>query len=215
MAKVVFSALISDIRGRLGGNVYSFCRGVHYLKAYNPSPSNPNTEAQQLIRAAFSYYSGLWPNLPPTIREMWERYGSRHEPPLCGRSRYLKTNLVLFASKNAELTYQEHPPFTASTPRSINGFTATPVDSVTNRLAWSAPLTAVDFVQSFQSLDKNYIPGYIKYWSHLQTVRGEVGEIIHTHSYPVGVHVYYRLRTVDSFGRISPNTHIVTVTVPS
>jgi hypothetical protein len=215
MARVVFSALISDMRGRLNGNVFSFCRGVHYLKAYNPNPVQPDSELQQAYKAALSYYSGLWSGIEPTIKQMWVRYGSRIKSGGRGFNSFLNTNMKLFSTKHADLTFKEHPPLSVYTPRSINGFSVTSVDSVTNRLSWSAPLTEIDYVQAYQSLDKNYIPGYNKYWSHIQTVRGDVGEIIHSHNYPVGVHVYYKMRTIESFGRVSPKTHVITTTVPS
>ena len=41
MAQIEFTALVNDIRGRCGDIIYSFSRGVHYIKRHQPAPAYP------------------------------------------------------------------------------------------------------------------------------------------------------------------------------
>jgi hypothetical protein len=215
VARIVMSSLVSDIRGLLGNYVYSFQRGVHYIKLHNPNPNYPNSEPQQYFKGCFSDLGTIWHNLPSVNKEMWQRFGSLQKKPISAYAAFIRMNMILLCSRHVDLVYSPFPPLTPSRPLFVYGIAASSVDSVSNIITWSRPLTNSDYVQVAQRLDDNALPGYSMYWSMVQTVRSDVGEIIHNHNYPIGTKVHYRARSLDTWGRTAPNTHVLTVVVPS
>lgn len=214
MAKVTFSAIVTDIRGRLGSNVFSFNRGTHYLKAHNPNPYNPNTSSQQTVRASFQYYTGLWRDLSPTYKQMWRQYASNLPGHLIGHNVYLKHNLRLCAASHPELVAVSHPPLTPSTPIMPNDISVATTGPTSNLITWQQPSDTRNYVQLFYSLDWNYTASYNKYWALIQTVRSDVGSITHNHTYPSETLMFYKLRSICKTGSISPYTSQLSIETP-
>ena len=57
MAKIKTSALVADIKGTVGGNVFASNKGGNYVRRYK-KPINTNTIAQQEVRSIFGANSG-------------------------------------------------------------------------------------------------------------------------------------------------------------
>lgn len=70
MAKVKFSALISDMRNKLNGSVFSKNRGGSYLRN-KVTPVNPQTSFQTAVRAALTAASQSWRTLLQAERDAW------------------------------------------------------------------------------------------------------------------------------------------------
>jgi hypothetical protein len=70
MAKIKTSALIADIKGTVGGNVFASNKGGNYVRR-GKKPTNANTEKQQAVRNAFGTQSGLWRTLTDSQRRSW------------------------------------------------------------------------------------------------------------------------------------------------
>lgn len=70
MAKVKFSALISDMRNKLNGSVFAKNRGGNYLRT-KVTPVNPQSVAQTAARALLSSYSQGWKGLTQDQRNAW------------------------------------------------------------------------------------------------------------------------------------------------
>lgn len=62
MAKIKFGMMMTDARGKLGGQVFSKNRGGSYIRT-KVTPSNPQTVSQQLVRSALGTISQLWNSL--------------------------------------------------------------------------------------------------------------------------------------------------------
>jgi len=71
MAKIKYSALVSDMRGKLNGSVMSKNRSGSYVRN-KVTPSNPQTSAQMLIRGIFSEITKGWSQLSEVERQSWE-----------------------------------------------------------------------------------------------------------------------------------------------
>lgn len=71
MAKVVFSDLIVEMRGKTGGAVYSKNRGGAYRKR-RTVPSNPQTAAQIAVRSKISTLSQAWKTLTGEQQAAWQ-----------------------------------------------------------------------------------------------------------------------------------------------
>lgn len=70
MAKVKFSALISEMRNKLNGSVFSRNRGGAYLRN-KVTPLNPQSIAQVAVRARFTQFSQAWRGLTDAQRDAW------------------------------------------------------------------------------------------------------------------------------------------------
>lgn len=70
MAKVKFSALVSDMRNKLNGSVFSKNRAGSYLRN-KVTPVNPQTSFQTAVRAALTAASQSWKTLLQSERDAW------------------------------------------------------------------------------------------------------------------------------------------------
>lgn len=70
MAKVKFSALISEMRNKLNGSVFARNRGGAYLRN-KVTPVNPQTAAQVLARARLTQFAQSWRSLTQAQRDAW------------------------------------------------------------------------------------------------------------------------------------------------
>ena len=70
MAKIKFSALVSDIRNSLNGSTFARNRGGNYFRN-KTSPVNRQTPAQMALRNAFGSISQAWQGLSDAQRQTW------------------------------------------------------------------------------------------------------------------------------------------------
>ncbi len=70
MAKIKLSAIVSEMRGKLNGSVFSRNRGGAYLRT-KVTPLNPQTLAQTLVRSSFTAVSQAWKALTQAQRDSW------------------------------------------------------------------------------------------------------------------------------------------------
>lgn len=70
MAKIKTSALVADIKGTVGGNVFAANKGGNYVRRYK-KPTNANTAKQQAVRELFGTMAGLWRGLTDIQRTSW------------------------------------------------------------------------------------------------------------------------------------------------
>lgn len=70
MAKIKFGMMMTDARGKLGGQVFSKNRGGAYVRT-KVTPSNPQTADQVAQRALLSSASQAWRGLTEAQRESW------------------------------------------------------------------------------------------------------------------------------------------------
>lgn len=70
MAKVKFSALISEMRNKLNGSVFARNRGGAYLRT-KVTPVNPKSIAQVRARNLLTQFSQAWRGLTQAQRDAW------------------------------------------------------------------------------------------------------------------------------------------------
>jgi len=70
MARIKYSALVSDIRGIVGGNVFSRNKGGGYVRTF-VKPNNPQTPLQQIQRSILGSIATEWRTLSEEQRITW------------------------------------------------------------------------------------------------------------------------------------------------
>jgi hypothetical protein len=104
MAKIVTSALVADVRKKIGGNVFTKVRAGAMVRR-KVSPIQPRTNTQRNVRAGFTALAKAWsgPLMDDTKRAAWnalaanypqkDKFGASHT--LTGLQMFLKLNRVL------------------------------------------------------------------------------------------------------------------------
>ncbi len=70
MAKIKFSALVSDVRNSLNGSTFARNRGGNYFRN-KTTPINRQTDAQMVLRNAFGNIAQAWQGLTESERQTW------------------------------------------------------------------------------------------------------------------------------------------------
>ena len=70
MAKIKFGMMMTDARGKLGGQVFSKNRSGAYVRT-KVTPVNPRTAAQPLSRSILGTLSASWSGLTEVQRRSW------------------------------------------------------------------------------------------------------------------------------------------------
>lgn len=130
MAKILFGMMMTDARGKLGGQVFSKNRGGSYVRR-KVTPSNPRTLDQQANRALLGSTSRGWSSLTIAQRTAWNAavvnwpkktiFGGTKIPS--GKGLYVELNKNLAAINESTINT---PPAKADTP--VLGLTAVNVD---------------------------------------------------------------------------------------
>lgn len=211
MAKVQFSALVARMGGKVNGQTMSQWKGINVLKTTG-NPRQPRTAAQQRIRGIMNDLAGEYYSLSATLKDLWNRYASLLPKPMTGLNAYVyqNLNLVRYLGVVSKVT---NPPPTPSTPESLIGFTATNTDSVTGTLAWTTPSTVADYVVVDYAFMAGRDDGANPRWSPAGGASASALTVVHTHAFPIGTKLRYRARSMDSYGRTSPNAAVATITV--
>ena len=80
MARVQFSALVADMKGRLGGSVFQGGKGGTILRN-NAWRGGAKTHRWQLARQRLVFYANQWTALTIGQKNAWNAYGESIETP--------------------------------------------------------------------------------------------------------------------------------------
>ena len=220
MAKIYVSAIINRIIGRLGKVIYQTYKGTDYTRLSPDVWANPNTARQQLIRANLSALSKSWDSLPPSYQELWNTFASVKGCHYFGHQAFISLNCNLLNADHVDLARIDHPPLRPGTPKHIRGFCVFPMTATTTCISWAKPASSILYVtgryrlhRGFCSVNPSYglcpTVGYRPSFRFIGTVRSDVQFMVHTHNYPSITRLFYKLNTIDKFGRKSPVSHVI------
>lgn len=103
MAKVLYGIIGAELRGKLGGAVFSRNRYGAYVRN-KTSPVQPRSPAQMLIRAAFTQISQAWRDiLIPAERAAWDDYAKQTQKSDVFGNKGNLTGAVMFVRYNTGL----------------------------------------------------------------------------------------------------------------
>jgi len=111
MAKIKFGMIVTDGRGKLGGQVFSKNRSGAYIRT-KVTPTNPQTAAQTNVRQSFATLSQAWSTLTASEISAWngavkdwattDIFGDLKNPT--GKNLYLRLNQNLSLAGISGLT---------------------------------------------------------------------------------------------------------------
>ena len=136
MARILFTAMVAEARGKLNGNVFSRNKGGAVIRN-KVTPINPNTSHQSLQRAYQSDISKAWAgDLTDDQRKGWSTYGQQigaksifgNSLILSGIATYIRINRIVLNSGGARV---DDAPITQSVPSILSlGLTANHIGPV-------------------------------------------------------------------------------------
>jgi hypothetical protein len=115
MATIKLNPIITDIRNRMGSNVFSKWKGINYVRGYVP-PTDRNTEDQQVVRSTFSRLVEIWKGLGSAAKKSWGVFATGRN--LSGYNAFIAEN---FENMKADLALIISQPMEEEP---INGFSA-------------------------------------------------------------------------------------------
>jgi hypothetical protein len=129
MSKVLFGAIVTDMRNKLGGHVFSKNKGGSFMRR-KVSPLQPRTDAQRAIRSGMTSLSKAWSGvLDDPGRAAWNSFAKNNPTKdifgstvvLTGEQTYVRVNQGLLY---AGLSRIDVPPVNLTVP-GISAFLAT------------------------------------------------------------------------------------------
>jgi hypothetical protein len=136
MARIIFTAMVAEARGKLNGNVFSRNKGGAVIRN-KVTPINPNTSFQSQQRAFMSDLSKRWSNgLSDDQRQGWKSYGQvigaksifGNNLILSGIATYMRINRIVLASGGTVIDdapiSQDVPSILSATLTAVSGVSA-------------------------------------------------------------------------------------------
>jgi len=205
MAKVTYTAIVSNISGSLSGSTFKRNKSGGII-LNKPRPKQTRTTAQYDKRRLMAELSGYWHDLSTVGKGLWNEYASLTPGRKSGYNAYLQANMRLLAANDVNLTRIDAPPPNPQTPTAIVELSKYYFFPTWNRVSWTAPLSGTYFTQVYYTVPVRYTMNNKESWQLLGTTISTTGYIDHVHDYPVPMEIFYYARTIDLYGRISPRT---------
>ena len=71
MGKIILSPLVTSMRGKIGNGVFFVWKGIQCVKQVAPVITNPNSNAQQAVRALMTEARRIWLGLSGPVKNQW------------------------------------------------------------------------------------------------------------------------------------------------
>jgi hypothetical protein len=155
MAKVKFTSIVSEIRGKLRGDVFKgYKQGFSLQNKANPPFSN--SQRQSDTRALLVYLTGIFGVLSEEEKTLWQIYGSVLIPPISGRNAFTKLNLPILAAPDSGYIINLAPPAEPVVVLPPSDFIYWPNFDNTHQIFWTRP----EDLNTVCSIWSARLPGY-------------------------------------------------------
>lgn len=98
MARITFSPIVVDIRGKTKDVVFSIWKGINYIRS-RVTPSNPRSALQTAQRDALKHTLTMWQSIKSWAKDVWDVYATGYA--LSGYNRYMDDNILLVKAATA------------------------------------------------------------------------------------------------------------------
>lgn len=218
MATVEYSGLINYISGKLGCYIFSRNRGTNYIKMSADSVYHRNTARQLQVKSNFKSISKLWKDLPIKYQIMWNDHATSQNKRFYGNQLFRQYNCNLLNASHANLSTISYPPSQHKNPEYPKNFGITKLNSSNVCLFWNSPLDQCFFITGNYKLHSGFCTrhpsfgccvarGYGDHWRFISTFKSSENHIVMNHDFPSDTLLYFKIRSIDHYGRVSPWTH--------
>lgn len=226
MAIIQYSALVNRILGLLGNTIYQTFKGTDYIRTSPCVWTHPNTYRRLQIKSNLTQMTQAWYSVPPACQELWQSFASMKGCHYFGQQAYISLNCNLLNASHANLTCISHPPLRPGTPEHVQGFCVFVMSATATCISWTKPDSSILYVTGHYRLHRGFCSshptwqlctttGYRPSFRFVKTVRSDLKVMVHSHSYPSTTRLFYRLNSLDKFGRKSPISHVIMTTTPT
>lgn len=120
MAKIKFGMMMTDARGKLGGQVFTKTRQGATVRT-KVTPANRQSARQGDVRSSFAFISRAWSTDPAVDRDAWNAAVSRFQRTNVFGDKYLPSGKNLFMQLNQNLAVvntamETTPPLSSDAP---------------------------------------------------------------------------------------------------
>jgi len=225
MAIIQYSALVNCVMGRLGDTIYSKSGRVRYIKTAPVSVAQPNTYRQLQLKSNFCTVAKLWTGLQASYKKLWDGRALGKGANFFGHQMFISLNCNLLNASHSDLVIRNHPPLTPSTPVFPKNFCVFLMTPTSFCLSWTSPHTTENYVTANFRLHKGFClvhpsfglcptDGYRPSFRFIETVRSDAGSVTYNSPWPSNTRLFFRIRSLDTWGRLSPWTHVISYTQP-
>lgn len=211
MAKIEYSALVNRIKGRVSHSIISNWKGIGIIKRHNSGVHQPRTQKQQEVRGMLSDLAGEYYALTATQKDLWGSWVGMISRPMTPLNAYVAFNQRL-QKYFPGMAKKTSPPPTPATPEFPMGLSVTALAAADFCVAWTGPsgatLTAIVDYWAMPGLDNTISPR----WTFGASAAGSALLAVVTTAYPTDTVLKFRVRVIDTHGRVSPWSHIFTGT---
>lgn len=202
MAKVKFTSIVSEIRGKLRGDVFKgYKQGFSLQNKANPPFSN--TQRQSDTRALLVYLSGIFAALTEEEQSLWQIYGSVLIPPIAARNAYVKLNLPILAAPDSGYTIRLTPPPEPLVVLPPSQLIYWPNEDGSHQLFWAPP----EDLDTACSLWSARLPGYSllnrERWIYVGSTLNTTPTRLIDNPFLIDVPIVFRVRTLSPYGTTS------------
>lgn len=223
MARIKYSALVSDMRNKLNGSVLSVNRAGSYIRN-KVTPINPQTPYQQAVRARFAEVSSKWKTLSQSRRDGFSNFAKEFpytdifgdQKHLDGKAMYVK--LASDALLAGGSTPTEAPDGTAVPAVQLKAIEAKAEDSAVNQALkittdlTTSPIGTVMAVYATppMSLQKGFVKNQFRFIGY-KTIASATTDILEIYKArfgdlqndKIGMAVHVRVRNIATFTGLS------------
>lgn len=218
MAIVEYSCLVNRIIGLIGNTIYQTFKGTNYIRTSPTTWTNPNSYRQQQIRGNFKQMQQAWDSLSDSYKELWQSFCTSKGSHFFGHQTFVSLNCNLLNASHSDLACILHPPLRPGTPKHVRGFCTYNSINTCVYLGWIEPDSSILYVTGHYRLHRGFCSvnpcyglcptvGYRPSWRFIQTVKSDIRQIFFYHNFPDNTRLFFRLNSIDKFGRKSPFTH--------
>lgn len=143
MCKIILSALVDDLRGKLAGSVVQGTVGGLQLRT-RVSPRNPRSLRQQTVRSDFAYMIRTWPLLTSGQRSSWS---DANDLPESGVYRYQVANSYIYLTGNPLLAEYTGSGLLAEPELGVN--TLSQADQILESIGYGGNIPADTYILYF------------------------------------------------------------------
>ena len=207
MAKIHYSALINDIKGKLGDSVLAVTKGIAYIRRHNSSPLKLRTARQTQIRGQASTLSGEWYALSDVLKSLWNAYASSLPAGVSGFNAFLKLNSRLYYLFNKSYAIS-YPPQTPATPVHVQTISCVCFTAGKFEINWQLPYNSnANILCDYRAILPIYKTSSLAWKFGFSA--GSLSQRCSIDTYLENARPCdFRVRSFDIYGRVSPWSHV-------